>query len=297
MISPVIAKSNLARKSFSLAVGALTLCSVSAFARHHHHDMMEDTAMAATPVTVQPTPVTGTVAKYYVDPAGFVTAVDIQTSSGISTVDFAPSYAQQLTGSYPVGSTITLFVDSDNDLLGIGPNMPSPTAVWGWRPVSTIALLKSVPYTFVGAHERHVNGHLTSYIHDREGDVLAIVLDHDILVRIPPESRQGGNEDMTPDGIRPLFKGEDVEVVGYPEAPMFGSISRYSTRLIATAVDIQGVPLGVRGFGKVGVGYTSLFSFDIGGPDNDEMHKRETYTTFTSGSSVSTESAPAPAAS
>ena len=297
MNSPVIAKNNLARQSFGLAMGALTLCSVSAFARHHHHNMMDDTATAAVAVPVQPTPVTGTVAKYYVNPAGFVTALDIQTSSGVTTVDFAPSYAEQLTGSYPVGSTITVFVDGEDDLLGIGPNMPSPTAVWGWHPVSTIALLRSVPYTFVGAHERHINGHLTSYIHDREGEVLAIVLDHDILVRVPLESRQGANVDMTPDGVRPLFKGEDIEVVGYPEAPLFGSVSRYSTRLIATAIDIQGVPLGERGFGKVGTGYTSLFSFDIGGPDNDEMHKHETYTTFTSGNSVSTESAPAAASS
>lgn len=291
---PTFSSSSLCTKTVGLAMGAVALCNATAFAAHHHHHMMADmntpTTPMAAPMMVQPTPLTGTVTRYYVDPTGYVSAVDVQTASGNQMVTFGPGMAQQLTQTYPVGSTANLYVDSNNELLGMGANMPAPSAMWMVNHVTTRDMLKSVPYTTIGARQMTISGQLTGYIPDRQGDVLAIVLDHTKLIRVPMESRQGADPDLTPDGVRPLFKGEDVQAVGYPEAPHYGAVSRFDTRLIATAIDINGIPLGARGFGRVLRARKAVFDFNLpafgsGSPDEAKAG-RQGYTTYTSGTSM-----------
>jgi hypothetical protein len=212
---------------------------------------MSQTAMAP----MAPTAVSGSVLNYYVDRAGYVTGAAIQGPNGPQWVSFPASMAQQLTTTYPVGSSAALFVNSANQVVGTGTT--APTVLPPTLPVDTsgnhagVATLMAIPYTTVGAQRTTVHGKLTGWVANKFGDVLALILDHNTLVRVPPQNRVGGNLDNTPEGVRPLFKGEDIVATGLPEAPVFGAISRFQTRLIAHAIVVNGESLGSRGFGTV----------------------------------------------
>lgn len=255
--------------SLGIAAGAIALCTTDVKA--------QDGAMMAppTPATAMPTmapvPVSGTVQRYYVDRTGFVTAMDVQAADGVKMVHFSPSMASNLTSMYPVGSTASVYVTSSSmgsmtryDLAGVGENMPTPTAMMAPMTVSDIDILKSPPFTTIGAKSQMYTGKVTSAITDpKTGEVLALILDEKTLLRIPLENRQE-QASPAPEGVTPLFKGAYVAATGYPEAPRYGSVSPYSERVIATSLSVNGHQVGALGFGKLAPKKDHfLFGFNI----------------------------------
>jgi len=242
-----------------LAAGSIALCSMGAQAQTT--TTASSTAMSST----APMAVTGTVLRYYVDRSGYVTAMDVQTTSGVQMVRFAPTLASRLTGMYPVGSTATVYVTSVNGmsyLAGTGPTMPAPTAMYEPYMVSAIDLLKAPPYTVLGAKEQVVTGDVTGYIASDSGDVLALVVDKTKLIRVPPESRQGTGDNI-PEGLTPLFKNSHLVATVLPEADRYGVVSPYESRWIASAITIDGESLGAKGFGKISKKKDSLFGWNV----------------------------------
>jgi len=245
---------------------------------------------AATPM-----PVSGTVLRYYVDRAGFVSAMDVQTADGIKMVRFTPTLAQSLTTMYPVGSTANVFVTMSGNnvyLAGTGPNMPTPSAMYMPMTVTDLDVLKSEPYIMLGSKLMSYTGKLRGYIADpMVGDVVAIVIeqnDKKTLVRVPRENRLLGVGMASARSI-PLTKNADVLVFGYPEAPRYGIVSPYADRVVATGITVDGKSLGPLGFGpmKKRKGDT-LLGFDLnlggflGGNSPEEVQaSRMGYSTYT----------------
>lgn len=257
--------------SLGVALGAISLCNVA----QAQTDTTTTTTMSTTSSTMAPMPVSGTVLRYYVNRAGFVTAMDVQTAEGIRMVRFAPSMAQNLTSMYPVGSTASVYVSSSMsggmtryDLVGMGAEMPAPTAMMSPMMVSDIDLLKAEPFTTIGAQQTRYTGNLSGYVADpMNGEILAIILDNKTLVRVPRENRLV-QASMAPEGIVPMMKGADVVVYGVPEAPRFGSVSPYETRVIATGIAVNGRALGPLGFGRMKMTKNSTllgFNIPVGG--------------------------------
>jgi len=208
--------------------------------------------------TMTPSPVSGTVLRYYVDRAGFVSAMDVQAADGVKMVRFSPSMAQRLTGTYPVGSQISAFATSSGmgtmmnyDLAGLGTDMPSPSSMMMPMNVTDLDVLRSVPYIMTGSKVERTAGTLTGYISDPDnGQVLAIILDNTTLVRVSQNNRLP-QASTAPEGVTPLFKDSDVVVSGYEEAPRYGVVSPYSKRIVANSIIVNGRGLGPFGFGAI----------------------------------------------
>jgi len=270
---------NLILKTLSLGVaaGAIALCSTQVQAQD---TTMSTTTTMSGDMAMTPMPVTGTVLRYYVDRSGFVTAMDVQTAEGIRMVRFSPSMASTLTATYPVGSTASVYVTqsmmggmTQYNLAGVGTTMPAPGSMAMMTPmmVSPLDMLRSEPYTMVGAQQMRVRGKLTGYISDpMNGEVLALILDNSTLVRVPRENRQV-QASPAPEGITPLVKNMQVVAYGYPEAPRYGAVSPFATRLIATGLAVGGRAVGPLGFGKMlskPSGTLLGFNLDMGGNAN-----------------------------
>ncbi|BCM90651.1 hypothetical protein IAD21_02508 [Abditibacteriota bacterium] len=228
--------------------------------------MMGDKGMMMTPM-----PVAGTVLRYYVDRAGFVSAMDVQAADGVKMVRFSPSMAQRLTGTYPVGSQISAYATSSGmgsmmsyDLAGMGAEMPTPSTMMMPMSVTDLDLLRSSPYIMLGGKSMRTLGKLTGYIPDPDtGQVLAIILDKTTLVRVPMNNRLP-QASMAPEGVTPLFKNSDVVAYGYEEAPRYGSVSPFAKRIVATGISVAGRALGPFGFGKVMPGKKgTLLNFNL----------------------------------
>ena len=206
-----------------------------------------------------PMAVSGTVTRYYVDRAGFVSAMDVQTAEGTRMVRFSPSMAQRLTATYPVGSTISGFVTSSGmgsmmnyDLAGTGTTMPAPGMMMT-SMVNDLDILRSTPYVMLGAREMVTTGKLTGYVTDtNSGSVLALILDNNTLVRVPAQSRLE-QASMAPEGVTDLLKGALVQVRGMEEAPRYGVVSPFTRRIVANGISVDGRNLGTFGFGRVPV--------------------------------------------
>jgi len=244
-------------KSIGLAVGALALCGLGLQAK-------SDDAPMSMSSTMTPVAVTGTVDHFYADSAGYVTAVDIKTTDGDKWVHFAPSMAQRVMDTYPVGSTASIYVTQG----ARGWNLASldatpPTTVLWTYPYTGYDVLKSPGMTTIGAPLTTVSGKLTGFVADKDRSILAIVLDGTKLVRIPEYFRQETPPNI-PEGVTPLFRGSDIVAVGYPEAHRYGALSPFETRIIPTAVSVNGRSLGELGFGKLGTVTKPLFNFNIG---------------------------------
>lgn len=271
--------------SLGVATGAMSLCSTANAQTTMDNGTMDNSTMNNSTMNsgtmgmnssssmMTPMPVSGTVLRYYVDRAGFVTAMDVQTAEGIRMVRFAPSMAQNLTAMYPVGSTASVYVTSSTmgnmtryDLAGMGAEMPSPTSMMMPMMVSDVDLLRSEPYTTIGAKATRYVGTLTGFINDpMNGEVLALVLDDKTLIRVPRENRLV-QASMAPEGIVPLLKGASVVAYGLPEAPRYGSVSPFETRVIGTGIAVNGRALGPLGFGKMMMTKnSSLFGFNVFG--------------------------------
>ena len=217
--------------------------------------MMNSTMTAPN---MMPMLVSGTVQNYYVDRAGYVSAMDVMTADGVRMVRFSPSMAQRVTSQYPVGSSASVYVTSrmmgnmtSYDLAGTGPEMPTPTQMMMPMDIDPIDVLKATPYVQMGAKEKSYMGKLTGYISDpKSGEVLGIVLDEKTLVRIPMQNRLV-QASTSPSGITPLFQGANVAVRGYDESPLYGVVSPFASRVAANSISVNGQPLGPLGFGKI----------------------------------------------
>ncbi len=267
--------------SLGVAAGAISLCNVAQAQTGMDNSTMGTGTMGTgttMPMTssssaMMPMPVSGTVLRYYVNRSGYVTAMDVQTADGVRMVRFSPSMAQNLTSMYPVGSTASVYVTSSMmggmtryDLAGMGAEMPAPGAMMMPMMISDVDLLKAEPFTTIGAKPMRVAGDLSGYIADpMSGEVLAIILDNKTLIRVPRENRLV-QASTAPEGIVPLAQGAAVVAYGYPEAPRYGSVSPYETRLIGTGIAINGRNLGALGFGRMQMGKNStLFGFNAFG--------------------------------
>ncbi|PQV63782.1 hypothetical protein B1R32_109122 [Abditibacterium utsteinense] len=269
--------------SLGVAAGAMSLCSTA-----NAQTTMDNgttgtmdsstmsTGMNSSSAMMTPMPVSGTVLRYYVDRSGFVTAMDVQTADGIRMVRFAPSMAQNLTSMYPVGSTASVYVTSSMmgnmtryDLAGMGTEMPTPTSMMSPMMVSDVDMLRAEPYTTIGAKPTRYMGTLSGYIADpMSGEVLALILDDKTQIRVPRENRLV-QASTAPNGITPLMRGAQVVAYGLPEAPRYGSVSPYETRVIGTGIAVNGRALGPLGFGKMAMTKnSSLLGFNLfGGAD------------------------------
>lgn len=105
------------------------------------------------------------------------------------------------------------------------------------------------------------------------------MMDSMTLVRVPPELRQNsGAQFAGSERVSPLFKGADVEVVGYNEAPHYGVVSAYSQRVAANALVINGRAVGAVGLPRVMMGKKgSLFGgvMNTGGSKGGSMSAEE----------------------
>ena len=223
----------------------------------------------ATP-TMAPTLVSGTVQNYYVDRAGYVSAMDVTTADGVKMVRFAPAMAQRIIALYPVGSSASVYVTSQMmgkmtayDLAGVGPDMPTPTSMMMPSNIDAVDILKATPYIMIGAKEETFSGKLTGYVSDpANGEILGIVLDNKTLVRVPMQNRLV-QASTSPTGITPLFANADVIARGYKEVPLYGVVSPFESRVAASGISVNGETLGPLGFGKVMSSRKPLLGFDL----------------------------------
>jgi len=65
-----------------------------------------------------------------------------------------------------------------------------------------------------------------------------------VLVRVPREFRHIAPGYAGTERVTPLFRGADVEVTGFPEAPRFGTLSAYENRIAASALVVNGRAAG-----------------------------------------------------
>lgn len=229
--------------------------------------MMNSTMTAPT---MMPMLVSGTVQNYYVDRAGYVSAMDVMTSDGIRMVRFAPSMAQRITSLYPVGSSASVYVTSrmmgtmtSYDLAGTGPEMPTPTSMMMPSDINPVDVLKATPYVMIGAKSETFAGKLTGYVSDpANGEVLGIVIDNKTLVRVPMQNRLI-QASTSPTGITPLFANAYVVARGYKEAPLYGVVSPFESRVAATGISVNGESLGPLGFGKIMSSRKPLLGFNV----------------------------------
>ena len=278
--------------AFGLVLGALAL-STGAQARGKHHKMddaakmgdmkdgkmdgMKDGAMMGDMkggmmmgASMTPSPVSGTVTRYYTDRAGFVSAMDVQSADGVKRVRFSPSMASRLLAAAPVGGQIAATVTSSGamgayDLAGVGPDMPTPATMMAPSGASDLSYLRSQPYVQIGTKSKQMEGTITGAVADpKSGQILAIILNKTTFVRVPASNRLP-QASTAPEGIAPLYKGAIAVVDGYEESPRYGTVSPYTKRVVATGISVNGQTLGPFGFGTVDVDPTStLFKFDLG---------------------------------
>ena len=263
-------------KKLTIGTAMAALAVAGATGAHAADDMKMDndggTMMNSTMTTptMMPMLVSGTVQNYYVDRAGYVSAMDVMTSDGVRMVRFAPAMAQRITSLYPVGSSASVYVTSrmmgkmtSYDLAGTGPDMPTPTSMMMPMDVDAVDVLKATPYIQIGAKVEEFRGMLTGYIADpANGEVLGIILDDKTLVRIPMQNRLV-QASTSPSGITPLFANAYVVARGYKEAPLYGVVSPFQQRIAATGISVNGETLGPLGFGKVMNSRKPLLGFNL----------------------------------
>jgi len=258
-------KFKVSRLVCGVAAGVIAISPLAANAQM----ATTDSATMSGTTMMAPMQVTGTVLRYYVDRSGYVTAMDIQTANGIEMVRFSPGMGQRLYQTYPVGGQASVYVagspTSRWDVVGIGATAP----VMGMTPtfLSDIELLESEPYILTGAKMTTMSGKLTNIILSDTGEVLGLVLDNSTLVRTPRESRHIAPGQAGTARVTPFFKGADIEVTGYPEAPRYGVLSQYGSRIVANALVVNGRAVGSLGIPMMNPESTrAVFNkVDIGG--------------------------------
>jgi len=249
----------------------------------------------STAMSMEPQLVNGQVVRYYVDRSGYVTAMDVQTPTGINMVHFAPNMGQRLYTTYPVGGQIAVWVAPSSmgaghwNAVGVGTARPS-TFMQAYT-VSDVEALDGEPYIIAGSKMTEIKGSLSRMIVGNTGEVLALVLDNGTIVRVPRELRQIAPGYAGSDRITPLFKGASVRAVGYMEAPMYGVLSPFMSRLAANAISVNGRSVGALGVPMMTKEQQkTLLKADIGGNtmSNEEMAAMGMgYSTYTPGGAMS----------
>ena len=84
------------------------------------------------------------------------------------------------------------------------------------------------------------------------GSMMTMTDEGDVLVRVPRSERHVNPGGIGSRRVSPLFKGAKVEVVGYPEAPMYGTLSSYGQRVAANTLVINGHAVGAVGHSRDG---------------------------------------------
>jgi len=99
------------------------------------------------------------------------------------------------------------------------------------------------------------------------GGMMGGMMSDRVLVRVPREMRHLSGAQMAgSERVTPLFKGADVEVVGYPEWSRYGVVSAYGQRVAANALVVNGRAVGAVGVPRMMKGSGStLLPLDIGG--------------------------------
>jgi len=261
----------------AVTVGALAMAPLAANAQD---TMTTTTTTSETTMapSMEPTLVNGQVVRYYVDRSGYVTAMDVQTPTGIQMVHFAPNMGQRLYSTYPVGGQIAVWVSPSMMGTGhwnaVGVGTARPATFMQPYTVSDIDALDADPYIIAGSKMTEVKGYLSRIIVGPTGEVLALVLNNDTLVRVPREFRHIAPGYAGSDRITPLFKGAHVRAVGYVEAPMYGVLSPYITRIAPNAIEVNGRSVGALGVPMMTKDQQrTLIKTDIGGNtmSNEEM--------------------------
>ncbi len=159
----------------------------------------------------QPTLVTGTVLRYYVDRAGYVTAMDVQTAEGVQFVRFSPGMGQRLYTTYPVGGQASVYVMGSQamgmnrmDVVGMGSTMPAPGTMMQPFTVTDADLLDSQPFIQAGAKMVTQRGKLTDIIVNDSGEVVGLVLNGSSMMnmkkKMMAKGMMGSTMMVMPDG-------------------------------------------------------------------------------------------------
>lgn len=283
-------KQSRGRWTCGMAVGALALSIIPVYAQTDTMGTTGTMGADTTMMSSQPTLVTGRVVRYYVDRSGYVTAMDIETASGVQMVRFQPDIGQRLYTTYPVGGTASVYAVGSPymgttrwDVVSLGTMAPTSATMLMPYMASDIDLLEGEPYILGGQEEVMIRGKLRNLIVKNNGEVLGLVLDGvkmgdlrtgpdngmettgQVLVRVPRELRHVAPGYTGTDRVTPLFRGAEVEVVGFAEAPRFGALSSYSNRLAARTIVVNRRDVGALGFPMMEPRRNSLFNWDIGG--------------------------------
>lgn len=244
-------------------------------------------------MSMQAMPVSGSVVRYYVDRSGYVTAMDLQTTDGVQFVRFSPSMGQRLYTAFPPGSanaTVYVVGSPTTRWDAVGLTAPAPGTMSSPYMVSDAQLLESEPYILPGAQMVTVTGQLQNLIVSNTGEVVGMVLDNNTLVRVPREVRHHAPGHAGTERVSALFKGADISVTGYPEAPMYGVLSRYPQRIIGSAISVNGKNVGAIGVPMMNPrSNSSLLNVDIGGTQQTAEETRASgmgYTTYTPDTSM-----------
>lgn len=189
-------------------------------------------------------------------------------------------------------------------VVGVGGTMPSPGMMSMSNVPSDVDMLDSEPYIMSGAKLVTVRGSLRDVITNDQGEVVGLVIkDNSVkdtmkasgmmdasasgsgsmsgssmgsgsmgmmpgmtLIRVPREFRQIAPGYSGTDRVTPLFRGADVEVTGYPEAPRYGVLSTFGNRIAARALVVNARAVGAVGIQRMAKGSNALFrNVNIGG--------------------------------
>ncbi|MEO6909034.1 MAG: hypothetical protein ABI210_14215, partial [Abditibacteriaceae bacterium] len=231
--------------------------------------MCNQTAKADS-IAIQSTPVlvSGTVEQYYVNRAGYVSALNLETASGTQMVHFSPSWAKRLLTDSPVGKTMDGWVIAHHE------------GLWAWSDLVSIGkapatriLKENIPtgaqqlddnsWIWKKGSNVEVSGKLEKIVINRNGDVLALVLDNGALVRVPRTVRNEELGAYGTDAIAPLFKDVEVTAWGTPEWQANGDVSIYNQHLSTTGLSINGKTVSAVGIPKLPVNQYFLSTGDI----------------------------------
>jgi hypothetical protein len=205
------------------------------------------------PETVEPMLVSGTVQRYYVDASGFVSALELETPGETAWIHFPPQLAQQLMNESPIGAPANLWllprtpraetpnpdVATQWNLVGIGEVRP----VEGFLTPTTTSAIDTLEAGMAnqGTPQSTLTGRLTNVIAADNGEVVALVLDEQTLVRVPRGMRRSSAAAGEAGVSKVLWeKNAEVTVSVQPEIERTGTNSHFKNRWMARTIAVNG---------------------------------------------------------